>query len=442
VLGAIGKALGFRAGTFWRIEDRDAGLMRAAGTWPEDRRGTIVRRGDELAGTTWDAGEPVWRAGEGALGLPVTVDGRLVGVIELRGEAATEPAADELQALETVAGMVGQFAERRNAEVRLAAETEALAAVARATRRLATATDAADARLAICEAAKEAVEASIAFLAEPDPDGRGLLLRAVAGRAEQPGPDAILAYDEPTAAVRAHLSGDPVFIGDIGTYDTARSEDGRQAGVVSGFIHPVRRRGESLGVLGLAWETHMAELPPRLRKVVRLLADEAAIAIDRADYVTDLVHAARTDGLTGLPNRRAWEEDLERVLARAARTRAPVSVVLLDLDDFKALNDRHGHRAGDRLLKESVAAWRRVLRGGDEMARYGGDEFALLAPDCPAERAALVAERLRDAVGEGSASFGVAEWDGDESAEQLVHRADQALYAAKSAGRNRVSVAP
>jgi diguanylate cyclase (GGDEF)-like protein/PAS domain S-box-containing protein len=441
VLGAIGTALGFGSGIFWRIEDRDGGLMRAAATWPDDARGTVLRRGEQLAGETWEQGAPVWRDGDGALGLPVTVDRRLVGVIELRGDGTSQPADDELEALETVAGMVGQFAERRNVEGQLAEETEALAAVARATRGLATATDAAAARLAICDAAKEAVDASVAFLAEPDPDGRGLLLRAVAGRGETPGPDAILAYDEPTAAVRAFVSGEPVFIPDVASYDSARSEDGRQAGVVSGFVHPVRRRGESLGVLGLAWETHMAELPPRLRKVVRLLADEAAIAISRADYVTDLVHAARTDALTGLPNRRAWEEDLGRALARSARTDAPVSVVLLDLDDFKALNDEHGHRAGDRLLKESVAAWRRVLRAGDEIARYGGDEFALLASDCAAERAAFVAERLRDAMTEGTASFGVAEWDGEESAETLVHRADEALYAAKSAGRNRVSVA-
>jgi diguanylate cyclase len=147
---------------------------------------------------------------------------------------------------------------------------------------------------------------------------------------------------------------------------------------------------------------------------------------------------ARTDSLTGVPNRRAWDEELPRELARAARSRQPLCVALLDLDHFKQYNDRHGHQAGDRFLKEAAAAWQAVVRKTDLVARYGGEEFAILLPDCELEDAMEIAERLRTAQPEGTCSLGVARWDGREDVTALVARADRALYAAKDAGRDRV----
>lgn len=149
------------------------------------------------------------------------------------------------------------------------------------------------------------------------------------------------------------------------------------------------------------------------------------------------------DPLTGLANRRAWDEQLPRELARSRRTGRPVSLVLADLDGFKALNDTHGHQAGDRLLREVAAAWRRCLREVDVIARLGGDEFGFILPDCPRDGAMLVAERLRMAVPDSvGCSFGVAAWDGYESAAELTERADHALYEAKRGGRDRVVAAP
>jgi diguanylate cyclase (GGDEF)-like protein len=117
-------------------------------------------------------------------------------------------------------------------------------------------------------------------------------------------------------------------------------------------------------------------------------------------------------------------------------------VALLDLDHFKAYNDRHGHQAGDRLLKAAAAAWQSRLRKTDLLARYGGEEFAVLLPDCGLDNAMEIAERLRTAQPEGTCSIGVAAWDGHEAAAQLVARADRALYAAKEGGRNRCCAAP
>jgi diguanylate cyclase (GGDEF)-like protein len=146
---------------------------------------------------------------------------------------------------------------------------------------------------------------------------------------------------------------------------------------------------------------------------------------------------ARTDPLTGVLNRRVWDHELARELACAARTGLPLCVAMIDLDHFKAYNDEHGHQAGDRLLKAAAAAWQSHLRKDDLLVRYGGEEFALLLPDCGLADAMAIAERLRTAQPEGTCSIGVAAWNTRETEAELVRRADQALYAAKTGGRNR-----
>ena len=156
-----------------------------------------------------------------------------------------------------------------------------------------------------------------------------------------------------------------------------------------------------------------------------------------------LADLARTDELTGIPNRRAWEETLPRELSRARRERRPLCVAMLDLDRFKRYNDRRGHLAGDGLLKATTAAWTSELRAMDLLARTGGEEFALLLPACGVDHAANVAERLRARVPDGqTCSVGIARWNGAEPAESIVARADSALYEAKRAGRDRVVVDP
>jgi diguanylate cyclase (GGDEF)-like protein len=176
---------------------------------------------------------------------------------------------------------------------------------------------------------------------------------------------------------------------------------------------------------------------------MNLLAAEAAVAIDRADLLRRLESMARTDDLTGLPNRRAWEEELPRELARATRGEQPVSVAMLDLDRFKGFNDDHGHQAGDRLLKEAAGAWREALRDTDLLARYGGEEFSVILADCALADARELVERLRAHTPEGvTCSAGIAEWDREETPDSLVGRADAALYEAKRTGRDRTVASP
>jgi diguanylate cyclase (GGDEF)-like protein len=156
-----------------------------------------------------------------------------------------------------------------------------------------------------------------------------------------------------------------------------------------------------------------------------------------------LERTARTDPLTGLPNRPAWDEELSREIVHAGRTETPLCVALLDLDYFKQFNDENGHPAGDSHLKEVAALWRSRLRSADLIARYGGEEFAVLFTATDTPQAQQVIETLRGGVPhEETVSAGVARWDGRESGPELFARADAALYEAKRTGRDRTVIAP
>lgn len=164
---------------------------------------------------------------------------------------------------------------------------------------------------------------------------------------------------------------------------------------------------------------------------------------DREGLIARIRELARTDELTSLPNRRRWQEELDRELARARRHDTAVCVALVDLDNFKDYNDTHGHLAGDELLRETARRWADALRATDMLARYGGDEFSVVLPDCPLDEALVVMERLRAATPSVlTCSAGVTWCDGSEPAEEAVGRADAALYQAKRDGGNRVASKP
>jgi diguanylate cyclase (GGDEF)-like protein/PAS domain S-box-containing protein len=163
---------------------------------------------------------------------------------------------------------------------------------------------------------------------------------------------------------------------------------------------------------------------------------------DRVVLLDRLNEMARTDDLTGLLNRRAWFQELRMELARARRNGQPLCVALLDVDHFKLFNDANGHQRGDDLLKAAALAWRGSCRETDVLARYGGEEFILALPGCGIEDAQRLAERMRRVTPLGQTlSVGIAQWDGRESAEHLIDRADAALYDAKRDGRDRVATA-
>ena len=152
-----------------------------------------------------------------------------------------------------------------------------------------------------------------------------------------------------------------------------------------------------------------------------------------------LADLARRDGLTGLPNRRTWDFELDRVAERTAAQRRPLTVAMLDLDRFKDYNDHYGHPAGDDMLVACARAWHSLLDPPALLARYGGEEFAVLLPGTEMSEALPLLERVRRATPKGQTiSIGYAERIEDEPIESTMQRADRALYDAKAEGRNRV----
>ena len=194
--------------------------------------------------------------------------------------------------------------------------------------------------------------------------------------------------------------------------------------------------------------------PEEVRNLAEWLASQAAIALENARLHHAVQRQAITDELTGLVNRRRFFEAIEAEITRALELGRPLSVVLADLDEFKRVNDRFGHPAGDEVLKEFAHRIRAHIREVDVAGRLGGEEFALLLPETDLAGAAVGAERLRRSLSARAltlstgqkltvtASFGVAQLGVGQSGDELLRRCDLALYRAKAEGRNRVVAEP
>ncbi|HEY8185288.1 MAG TPA: diguanylate cyclase [Pyrinomonadaceae bacterium] len=205
------------------------------------------------------------------------------------------------------------------------------------------------------------------------------------------------------------------------------------------------RLGEEVGALGFI--TNIADLD--------LLLARSRTLLDFRAHLDTVEEAAYTDHLTGAPNRRRFDEQLEREIERAERYRHPFCLVLLDVDDLKKINDEFGHKGGDEVINHLAEILQENIRAPDLAARTGGDEFAVLLVETTVVRGVEVADRLRQTIKASdfptggsetikiTASFGIAEFRSEErtSPELLVRRADAALYEAKREGRDRVSQA-
>jgi diguanylate cyclase (GGDEF)-like protein len=213
------------------------------------------------------------------------------------------------------------------------------------------------------------------------------------------------------------------------------------------IVVPLIARGVLKGALNIYRVGDDVEFDADEFELAKRFGDAAALALDNAHIRERLEHQAQTDGLTGLFNHRYFHERLRAELQRASRLRLPVGVLMLDIDDFKRVNDVYGHATGDEVLVELAATLRKSTRGSDVVCRIGGEEFAVIMPDTDSASASRLAERMRRRVGAREfggvgtleLSMGFAEGPAHASnPRELIACAETAMMSAKARGKNRL----
>ncbi len=381
------------------------------------------------------------------VGAPLFVRGQLVGVIFAESGRVAAFAAEHEQALGVLGAHAalavvgetnGQRLQQRLSQLnalyrisRIASEREDLQAVL-------------DEMLAVTQ---ELIPEGYVALLPLDPVSRSLRVKAERGYFE--GVESLSIPLGKGVTGRCAQTGQPIVVDDV-----AREIDYIPGvpGARSEIAVPLLAEGRVLGVLNAESVEPAAYGPDHLR-TLSVVAQQAAVVLRAAQLSEETRRLAVTDPLTGLRNRRYFMGQLEETLRRARRYRESFAVVLLDVDRFKAVNDRHGHAAGDRVLKNVGRALGEWVRETDQVARIGGDEFAALLIQADALQVQPVVERLREAVAaqelrDGDAvvqttlSAGIALYPAHGAdTEELLSRADAALYDAKRLGRNRSVVA-
>jgi len=243
--------------------------------------------------------------------------------------------------------------------------------------------------------------------------------------------------------------GEPALINDVSQDSRFIVLPANQTPIASMLCVPLLARGERVGVV-TATSEHVGAFHPDDLELVRFISTTIALDIENVR----LHRVAVTDPLTGAYNREFLHQKLPGEIEAAIDRDRPLSLALVDVDHFKAVNDQYGHGIGDVVLAEVARRLRGAIRGGDLLVRYGGEEFLAVLPKADAGRAWEVGERMRQRVcerafdvGDGLAlilrvSVGIAQWRMGETMAVLIDRADAAMYGAKQRGRNRVEVAP
>jgi len=252
-------------------------------------------------------------------------------------------------------------------------------------------------------------------------------------------------------SARVAISGKPLLIPDVESDSRLRRMEIRSEGIHSFAAVPIMAKEQILGIMAVGGHS-ARQFPPSATYLLSTIASQIGMAIDNARLYERALQLAFTDSLTGLYNRRYLLDQLDREFARANRNQSSLSLVMMDVDGLKAINDRFGHNEGDAVLKELGGILKINTRASDIAARWGGDEFVLLTSDTDSKGARRIGERIRSQVERRrpmisgketsiSISVGIASYPENASGvTELLKRADEAMYNAKGLGKNQVCV--
>ncbi len=373
----------------------------------------------------------------GAITVPVFVGGQLWGAL-----GAISPDTgfgdDQVQWLERFAALISAALANAQAQARLARE----ASVERALREVAAA------RVDQERDADALFELVARRVAELAGAAAGMVVRVlgetavIVGRHGLSGLPDTAPLAQTTVGARAIATARPARVDD---YGLEGNRDAIALAAASGYRStvavPVQVRDRPWGYISVA-NARPRSFAPETEELLERFATLVASALAEAQALASLHQQAITDGLTGLLNHRAFQERLHEENRRARRSCQPLALAIFDLDNFKEINDTHGHQAGDAVLQAVARAFAEHKRTGDIAARVGGDEFAIIAPDTNAEEARRLAERLRHAATSRlelpvTLSAGVTDLSSAANVRDLFHLADSALYWAKHNGRDQ-----
>lgn len=250
----------------------------------------------------------------------------------------------------------------------------------------------------------------------------------------------VLDLAEPSVCAHVWRVGEALFLGDVAASPMANQTMLALDSIQSALWQPTVVDGQVVALLAAGWRSPIPSLEHRAVRAVQVVADEIGLALRTSDMQRRREEFARTDPLTGLLNRRAWDEQLRSLLTESHRYGHPLVIAIADLDHFKSYNDTYGHFAGDQFLQQFATAARACLRATDVFARWGGEEFIIALPGCDITHAMSILEKVRTSVPHGrTCSIGATQWDTGETLEACTTRADHWLYEAKHAGRDRVT---
>lgn len=382
------------------------------------------------------------------LGVPIIIHGRAVGVMAVQNyERVGAYDQDHVRILEIVAGQAAVAIENAHLFAEQQSKTQQLEFLNQISKLAISTLDPEEMLVAMAREIQKHFPFDRIGVGVINYQNKELEFKAEAGRKSTAGGSPLRRLPLGVGIVGAAArTGQLMLVNDLRQNPQAIPVHGDSG---SALAIPITFGGQTLGILNLECDAPQAFSPAQL-PILRTLADQLSVALNNALTFQQMQQQAITDSLTGLKTRRYFMESLQSEWKRASRYGLPFSVVLVDLDNFKSINDTLGHLEGDLTLARLARILEERGRGSNIVARYGGDEFTILMPEANAEKARALCERMRVLIASEPslserqlrASFGLASYpEHGSTPEEVLHAADIAMYAAKGSGGDRVIAA-